>query len=452
MKKTALILILALSLLLSGCSLVVKDPAVDAKQIILDVNGQTVDKQAFTATYNALLNQEYQLQQMYQAYGMQAPEINTDDIINRAKDQSVRQIILQQQAAKMQMDKLSDEENVTLQAQVDSQHQSTLDQVKSYYFADTALEGDALQKEIEDMALSLGITRESTELSVRETFISDKLEAHVTKDTAVPEEDVKADYDAKVEENKAAYEADADAYGQAVNGGQTVYFAPEGYRYVKQVLIRFLADDQTKIDALQQEQAAAQTALDDATAALAANTEALAKEGLDEAGKKTLEDAAPALQAAVDEAQAKADALAGDLLAARNAGYENILPKAQEVYNKSKTLSFDDLVREFNEDTGMPAQGYAVRKGFASFDAAFVLPAMALENVGDVAEPSQGMYGYYIVQYAAPVQAGPVPYESMKTAIHDALLTAKKTETWETQITSWTEEAKITAYMERLED
>ena len=77
MKKTALILLLALSLLLSGCSLVVKDPAVDAKQVILDVNGQKVDKQAFTATYNTLLNQEYQLQQMYQAYGMQAPEINT---------------------------------------------------------------------------------------------------------------------------------------------------------------------------------------------------------------------------------------------------------------------------------------------------------------------------------------------------------------------------------------
>ena len=452
MKKTALILLLALSLLLSGCSLVVKDPAVDAKQIILDVNGQTVDKQAFTATYNTLLNQEYQLQQMYQAYGMQAPEINTDDLINRAKDQSVRQIILQQQAASMQMDKLGDEENVTLQAQVDSQYQSALDQVKSYYFADTTLEGDALQKEIEAMALSLGITRENTELSEKETFINDKLEVHVTKDTAVPEEEVKADYDAKVEENKAAYEADADAYGQAVNGGQTVYFAPEGYRYVKQVLVKFLADDQTKIDALQQEQATAQTALDDATAAMAANTEALAKEGLNETEKKALEDAVPALQAAVDEAQAKADALAADLLAARNAGYENILPKAQEVYNKSKTLSFDDLVKEFNEDTGMPAQGYAVRKGYASFDAAFVLPAMALENVGDVAEPSQGLYGYYIVQYAAPVEAGPVPFESVKTALHDALLTAKKTEIWETQITAWTEEAKITAYLERLEN
>ena len=350
------------------------------------------------------------------------------------------------------MDKLSDEENVTLQAQVDSQYQSTLDQVKSYYFADTKLEGDALQKEIDAMALSLGITRESTELSARETFISGKLETHVTKDVAVPEEDVKADYDAKVEENKAAYEADADAYGQAVNGGETVYFAPEGYRYVKQVLIKFLADDQTKIDAIQQEQATAKTALDEAMAAKTANVEALAKEGLNETDKKALEDASPALQTAVDEAQAKADALASDLLAAKNTGYENILPKAQEVFNKSKTVSFDDLVKEFNEDTGMPAQGYAIRKGYAAFDASFVLPAMALENVGDVAEPSQGIYGYYIVQYAAPVQAGPVAFESVKTALHDALLTAKKTETWEAQITAWTGESTIITYLDRLED
>ena len=35
MKKTLLLLVLALSLVLSGCSLVVKDPAVDARQVIL---------------------------------------------------------------------------------------------------------------------------------------------------------------------------------------------------------------------------------------------------------------------------------------------------------------------------------------------------------------------------------------------------------------------------------
>jgi hypothetical protein len=452
MKKMALALLLALSLLLSGCNLVVKDPAVDAKQVILDVNGQKVDKQAFNATYNALLNQEYQLQQMYQAYGMQAPEINTQDIITRAKDQSIRQIILQQQAAKLQLDKLTDEENVTLQAQVDTQYKATLDQVKSYYFADTKLEGDELQKAVETEALALGVTREATEASARETFISGKLEAQVTKDVAVPEEDVKADYDAKVTENKTAYEADANAYGTAVNGGQTVYFAPEGYRWVKQVLIKFLADDQTKIDAVQAELSTAQTALTDAATAKTANVDALAKEGLSDADKLTLEQAAPALQTAVDGAQAKVDSLAQDLLAAKNAGYENILPKAQDVFNKSKTVSFDELVTQFNEDTGMPAQGYAVRKGYANFDAAFVLPAMALENVGDVAEPSQGMYGYYIVQYAAPVEAGPVPYEGVQTALHDALLTTKKTEVWEAQITTWTGEASITTYLDRLTD
>jgi len=452
MKKMALALLLALSLLLSGCNLVVKDPAVDAKQVILDVNGQKVDKQAFTATYNALLNQEYQMQQMYKAYGMQAPEINTDDIISRAKDQSIRQIILQQQAAKLQLEQLTDEENVTLQAQVDTQYKATLDQVKSYYFADTKLEGDELQKAIEAEALTLGITREVTEASARETFISGKLEAQVTKDVAVPEEDVKADYDTKVLENKTAYEADADAYGTAVNNGQTVYFAPEGYRWVKQVLIKFLADDQTKIDAIQQEMSTAQTALDEANAAKTANVDALAAEGLSDADKLALEAAAPGLQTAIDEAQAKVDSLARDLLAAKNAGYENILPKAQEIYNKSKTSSFDELVKEFNEDTGMPAQGYAIRKGFADFDAAFVLPAMALKNVGDVAEPSQGMYGYYIVQYAAPIEAGSVAYESVQADLHDALLTARKTETWEAQITTWTQEADITTYLDRLED
>ena len=66
MKKTLLLLVLALSLVLSGCSLVVKDPAVDARQVILDINGQQVDKQTFVAAYNALYNQEMQMQQLYQ--------------------------------------------------------------------------------------------------------------------------------------------------------------------------------------------------------------------------------------------------------------------------------------------------------------------------------------------------------------------------------------------------
>ena len=100
----------------------------------------------------------------------------------------------------------------------------------------------------------------------------------------------------------------------------------------------------------------------------------------------------------------------------------------------------------------MPATGYAVREGFASFDEAFVKPAMALAAIGDVAEPSQGIYGYYIVQYAGDIQAGPVNYDDVKETIRGELLTAGQNEAWEAAIAKWKEEAAIKEYMDRLAD
>ena len=157
-------------------------------------------------------------------------------------------------------------------------------------------------------------------------------------------------------------------------------------------------------------------------------------------------------KAKVDEAQAKVNSLAGDVQQARETGYAAIQQKAQDLYERAKTEEFDVLVKEANQDTGMPERGYAVREGFSSFDEAFMKPAMALKNVGDVAEPSPGIYGYYIVQYAADIPEGPVDYESVRQGLHDTLLTAKKNETWEAAITKWTEEADIKEHLDRLEN
>ena len=96
MKKTLLLLVLALSLVLCGCSLVVKDPEVDARQVIVEINGQQVDKQSFNATYNTLLSQELQLQQMYKMYGMQAPAIDYEGLKVKAKDAAIRSEIIRQ--------------------------------------------------------------------------------------------------------------------------------------------------------------------------------------------------------------------------------------------------------------------------------------------------------------------------------------------------------------------
>ena len=454
MKKTLLLLVLALSLVLSGCSLVVKDPAVDARQVILDINGQPVDKQTFVAAYNALYNQEMQMQQLYQMYGMQAPAIDYDKLQTQAKDQVIRQELIRQQSAALGLDQLSEEEQAKLKEDVDAAYADTLEQLKGYYLPDTKLEGDELNSELEHLAEDTGNTKATIEASLKANLIADKLRNETVKDVAVSDDEVLAEYDAKVADAKASYEENPDQYGRDLNGGTAPYYAPEGYRYVKQVLVKFLAEDQTEIDRIQGEKTTADTELQTAKDAKTANDDAMAAEGISEDDKKALEAKTPELEAAVAAAQEKADKLAQDLLAARNKGFENILPKAQDVYNRAVAEGgdFDALVTEFNEDSGMPAAGYAVREGFASFDEAFVKPAMALAAIGDVAEPSQGIYGYYIVQYAGDIQAGPVNYDDVKETIRGELLTAGQNEAWEAAITKWKEEAVIKEFMDRLAD
>ena len=67
MKKLGLLaLLMAVVLMMTGCSLVVKDPEVDAKRIIIDFGEETVDKATFIRAYNNAYNNELATQQMYQ--------------------------------------------------------------------------------------------------------------------------------------------------------------------------------------------------------------------------------------------------------------------------------------------------------------------------------------------------------------------------------------------------
>ena len=71
-KKTLFALLLAAVMLLSGCSLVLKDSAVDAKQTIIDVNGEQVDKQTFLNAYNYTLTMQQYYAQMLQQFAATA--------------------------------------------------------------------------------------------------------------------------------------------------------------------------------------------------------------------------------------------------------------------------------------------------------------------------------------------------------------------------------------------
>ncbi len=455
MKKIGLLaLLMALVLAVTGCSLVVKDPEVDAKRVIIDFGDEKVDKATFINAYNNAYNSELQMQQMYQQFGMiQQVNVDPDQIMQQTMDGMVNRLVLVKKAKELKLDVLTEQEQADLKAKADVSWQGVLDEIKTYDFADTELTGDELTAALEARATEYGITREAVDKSEAENQLLDKLKAETTKDVTVTDEEIQADFDAKVAEAQAQYESDPNAYGTAFNNGTPVYVTPAGYRLIRQVLVKFLADDQTAIDAANAEVRTAQTAVTTAQNDITANTAALDVEGITEEEKTNLTAKGAELEKTLAEAMAAADAANLKLKEAQDKGYANIKAKAEEIVAKARAGEpFEVLMEQFNEDPGTPATGYAIREGFTSFDTAFVTPAMALENIGDVSDPSPGMYGYYIVEYAGDVAEGPVALDSVRQGIHDALLTTKKDDAYAAQTAEWVTASGIKTYMDRVTD
>ena len=429
-KKSLLALLLALMMLLSGCALVTVDTAKDNARVIVDVNGETVNKQTVHATVDNQLQMNQYYNQMYSAYGMSA-SFPTDEatITTQVIDTYVNQLVGIQKAKELGLNELTEEEKAEVEATAQESYNSFLDSVASTYLGGSTLEGDELRAEAakyaEENAITTADGRNKLEdfvASAQDAKAIDKLQAYIIKDVAVTEEEIQADYDAKVESAKADYETNPDNYGYSRMNGATVYYAPAGYRMVKHILVPISEEDTAATTEAQTALTAAQTALTSAA---------------EDADKD-------ALQAAVDEAQAAYDA-------AQANGLANAKVKADEIYAlaTAEGADFDALISEYSTDS-MPAEGYAIREGYAYFVEPFVTGAMALENVGDISEPVESTYGYHIIQYVGDVEEGPVDLETVRASIESSLLSAKQDETTTATMAQYVSEANVKTYADRM--
>ena len=430
-KKSVLALLLALVMILSGCALVTKDQAKDDARVIIDVNGETVTKGVIsTAVQNQISQNEYFNQMLTSYYGYSVYPTDEATVSSQIIEAYTEELVLKQKALAQGFDQMTEEEQAEVDKQAQEYYDSFLQSVISSYLPNSALEGDELTAAAEKYVAENGVKTadgRSTLADFQKTALEnkavEKLKADIVKDVAVTEEEIKADFDAKVETAKAAMEEDPNQYGYNVSNGAAVYYAPAGYRMVKHILIEVSEEDSK--------------AADEAKTALTAAQDALAN-AAEDADKA-------ALQAAVDEAQAAYDA-------AQAAGMANAKAKAEEVYAKAAAegADFDALIAEYNDGTGMPANGYAIREGYTYFVEPFVTAAMALQNVGDVSEPVESTYGYHVIKYVSDVAEGPVDMETVRESISSALLTTKKNELSANTIKQWVDEAKVTTYLDRL--
>ena len=420
-KKALLALMLVLTMVLTGCTLVQKDPEVDAAQEVLRLGDKVITKGEVQEQVKSY--QDY-MSYIYSMYG-RSYDASSSQALAEARDAALSsfksEMATEAKIAELGLDQLTEEEEAQVQADGEKRFQESLEyQMKDNEDYEGLTDEEKTAKATEELAKS-EITPESSKEAARKELVEGKLRDYVIKDVTVTDEDIQKDYDEKVASAKSSYENNAGAWANAANNGtSTLYYTPAGVRYVKQILVKFTEEDQTKIDTANGKITAAQAILDNADATEEEKTAAQTD-----------------LTAAQDE-----------LAAAQEAAFANLDPAADEILQQlADGADWDTLMAEKTQDPGMQSgttaeRGYAVSADMTSFDSAFVEAAMALEKVGDVSPKTKGAsYGYYIIKYVGDAAEGPIPLDEVKESLRESLLTTKQDEAYEAAVTSWVDEA-----------
>ena len=456
-KKALLALMLVLTLLLSGCTLIVKDQAVDNATEIIRMGDRVVTKKEVKEQVDSVLQyNEYMYSMMGQSYDVTDPQVIAS-AQEEAIDDLKKDLTLTAKAKELGLDQLTAEEEETVKTKAQEDYDSAVEYVKTNELAGAGLEGEELDKAVTDYLVAREVTLDAYTESERKTVIDNKVREYAIKDVAVTDDEIKTEYDSRVENDKTTYTDNAGSWATAANNGTTLYYTPAGVRRVKQILIKFKEEDQTAIDEAQKRVTDANTAVTTAEAKVTAAQSTLEIDGIDE---ETVTQAKSDLEAAnkeLEEASKELEEANKAVTDATEKAFENITAEADEVLAsvKAEGADWQAIMDEKNQDPGMKnnEKGYAVAAGMTNFDSAFVDAAMALAKPGDISDKVRGTsYGYYIIRYESDEAEGATPLDDVKEAISSALLSTKQNEVYNTTVNQWVEEAGIKVDLNALKD
>jgi hypothetical protein len=456
-KKALLALVLVLTLLLSGCTLIVKDPVVDNATEIIRMGDQVITKDKVKEQIqNELDYNAYYASILGQSYDTTDPQA-----IAEAQESAIsslkKDLTLAAKAKELGLDQLTDEEEEAAKTSAQESYDSAIDYIKSNYLKDSELEGDALTEAAKAELDKMDVTVDAYLESERKSTIDNKVREYIIKDVTVSDDEIKTEYDSRVEKDKETYTDNAGSWATAANNGTTLYYTPAGVRRVKQILIKFKDEDQTAIDDAQKQVTEANTAVSTASAKVTAAQSTLEIEGIDEETETQAKADLEAANKELEEANKSLETASQAVTDATNKAFENITADADEVLAsvKAEGADWQAIMDEKNQDPGMKnnEKGYAVAAGMTNFDSAFVDAAMALAKPGDISDKVKGSsYGYYIIRYDSDEAEGPVNLDDVKETISSALLSSKQTEMYNTTVDQWVEAAGIKVDMNALKD
>lgn len=426
-KRLLLVLCLLMTFfVMTGCALIEKDAVVDAATPIV-----TLGDIVFTKA--DVQNLQLYYQQMYAPYGIEAPDVNS--IIDAFKQEAVERQVIKERG----YDTLSVEEQETVNTNWQSEKESIRNQIRtSLTQVDATLEGDALEKAIDDEMTQYGYTDEYLQETAKESFTLDKLRNAIKAEVIVTEDEARTNYNEKIEADKATYAETLNSFGTSYNAGSQVYYTPAGYRYIKSIQIPFLQEDQDAISAIESSITSQNTLI----TSIQNQIDAYSGE-LDDEQQKTLD----GYNAEMETAKKALDDLNKQLDGAKEKARTNLAPTVLEVREKiAADEDFNTLIETYGNDKGNVnlSTGYAICEGYTGKADTFVSAAMALKNIGDVTQEDIAyVSGVQILKYEGDAVEGTVDFETVKDLDAITKLTEKQTAAYNDQVAAWIQEYDI---------
>ena len=408
-KMLAIVLVLALVLSVSACSLVSKDEDLDAAQVVATVNGEDILK---SEVYDSLRSEglTYYGDEEYYFYDENADYY--EEAATYTLDSLISAKIAEQKAAELGLDEFTDDEITEMEATAKSYYDYYASQIETSLLEQNLTYGVTMTDEevaaevASQLSSYLGIEDASVEgifEVVKQYEIQSKVQDYLIADIAVAEEEIQEYYDTQLETQQSLAEEDVALFNTLISAGSIAVYNAEPVNYVKHLLLKA-----ENVDAELYNMAVGAY-------------EAASSEDLQAVALALLDPVFETLQPEVDALYARV--LAGE--------------------------DFDELIAEqlANEDgdEGMEyyPDGYGVTADGGQYMPEFEAAAMALTEVGQVSEPVKTIYGYHILKLVSITPVGPIAYDDVKADIESSLLYNAQSAAITDAYAVWEEEADI---------
>lgn len=382
---------------------ILEEPAEDV--VLAEFNGGQVTSSEVVGPYNEKVLAHYT--------GFSESEVDHRQLLQETLEEAVTDKVCRLKADELKLTELTDADMEIVRMRAEEEYQLQKESCSEYVDTSgmTAEEADAALAAYAEE--NMGYTLDACIAEYSASFWQEKLEAEITKDVTVTEDEIQAAYETLATDQEQRFSQDDTDFEFSLVIGETIAWIPEGYRYVKHIFLPF--EDAAAIQRVQE------------------LTEQLYQ--LDPEADK---DELAGIQSQLDEV------------------YAPLEQQAETILAEMGSKSFEALIEEYGKDENMLkepqlTQGTLVSaSSFIRFSQEYVEGAMNLGTPGDISIPLRDADGIYIVKYVGPAQAGRVDLQSIHDIVGEEVLQGKKETAYNDQVAGWVFDADPKYYPERL--